>query len=234
MQEFVNRKMLYQDQRGNCVFVGRDTDGKAETACLRGTLSDVHFTGDIEGSDARKGICFRNHADKVIVTESVIDSMSVMSILKEQGVDLKTYDYLSLNGVGKAEALYHLLKEEPKAEILLALDRDLGGVKAMKQISETLQNTYGIADEKISFHVPPHKKDWNEELTEKMRKFQPLKNIPLDVYKRQSQYVQKVIGIMTSYDLYKFNSMSVGCLLYTSITGCPNGHLVKKKKKMWI
>ena len=38
--------------------------------------------------------------------------------------------------------------------------------------------TYGIADEKISFHVPPHKKDWNEELTEKMRKFQPLKNIP--------------------------------------------------------
>lgn len=178
VQEFVNRKMLYQDQRGNCVFVGRDTDGKAETACLRGTLSDVHFTGDIEGSDARKGICFRNHADKVIVTESVIDSMSVMSILKEQGVDLKTYDYLSLNGVGKAEALYHLLKEEPKAEILLALDRDLGGVKAMKQISETLQNTYGIADEKISFHVPPHKKDWNEELTEKMRKFQPLKNIP--------------------------------------------------------
>ena len=82
----------------------------------------------------------RNHAEKVIVTESVIDSMSVMSILKEQGVDLKTYDYLSLNGVGKAEALYHLLKEEPKAEILLALDRDLGGVKAMKQISETLQN----------------------------------------------------------------------------------------------
>ena len=119
----------------------------------------------------------RNHAEKVIVTESVIDSMSVMSILKEQGVDLKTYDYLSLNGVGKAEALYHLLKEEPKAEILLALDRDLGGVKAMKQISKTLQNTYGIADEKISFHVPHQKKDWNEELTEKMKKFQPLEQL---------------------------------------------------------
>lgn len=177
VQEFVNRKMLYQDQRGNCVFVGRNLNGKAETACLRGTLSDVRFTGEIEGSDARKGICLRNHAEKVIVTESVIDSMSVMSILKEQGVDLKTYDYLSLNGVGKAEALYHLLKEEPKAEILLALDRDLGGVKAMKQISKTLQNTYGIADEKISFHVPHQKKDWNEELTEKMKKFQPLEQL---------------------------------------------------------
>lgn len=177
VQEFVNWKMLYQDQRGNCVFVGRNLNGKAETACLRGTLSDVRFTGEIEGSDARKGICLRNHAEKVIVTESVIDSMSVMSILKEQGVDLKTYDYLSLNGVGKAEALYHLLKEEPKAEILLALDRDLGGVKAMKQISKTLQNTYGIADEKISFHVPHQKKDWNEELTEKMKKFQPLEQL---------------------------------------------------------
>lgn len=177
VQEFVNRKMLYQDQRGNCVFVGRNLNGKAETACLRGTLSDVRFTGEIEGSDARKGICLRNHAEKVIVTESVIDSMSVMSILKEQGVDLKTYDYLSLNGVGKAEALYHLLKEEPKAEILLALDRDLGGVKAMKQISKNLQNTYGIADEKISFHVPHQKKDWNEELTEKMKKFQPLEQL---------------------------------------------------------
>lgn len=29
-------------------------------------------------------------------------------------------------------------------------------------------------------------------------------------YATDSQYVQKVIGIMTSYDLYKFNSMSVG------------------------
>lgn len=177
VQEFVNRKMLYQDQRGNCVFVGRNLNGKAETACLRGTLSDVRFTGDIEGSDARKGICLRNHADKVIVTESVIDSMSVMSVLKGQGVDIREYDYLSLNGVGKAEALYQLLREEPKEQILLALDRDLGGVKAMKQISETLQTTYGIAGEKISFHVPPQKKDWNEELTEKMKKFQPLEQL---------------------------------------------------------
>lgn len=55
VQDFVDRKMLYQDVNGNCVFVAYDLEGKPNFASLRGTLSDVRFLGDLEGCDYEKG-----------------------------------------------------------------------------------------------------------------------------------------------------------------------------------
>ena len=52
----------------------------------------------------------------MIVTESVIDAMSVMTILQAQGKDWKAYDYLPLGGTGKYEPILNLLKEYPKQE----------------------------------------------------------------------------------------------------------------------
>ena len=50
----------------------------------------------------------------MIVTESVIDAMSIMSILKGQGKDYKQYDYLPLSGTDKHESLLTLLDKTPK------------------------------------------------------------------------------------------------------------------------
>ena len=91
VQEFVDRKMLYQDVRGNCVFLAYGADGEPNFATFRGTLSERKFLGDIKGSDYTHDFYVNNGAEKLIVTESVIDAMSVMSILKGQGVEFQKY-----------------------------------------------------------------------------------------------------------------------------------------------
>ena len=177
VQDFVNRKMLYQDVRGNCVFVSYDSNQNPVFASFRGTLSEVKFLGDVPGSDYQQGFYIDNGSTRVIVTESVIDAMSVMSILKGQGLDYKAYDYLPLNGTGKYLPLVNHLQKDPKEEVLLALDHDLAGVKDMQLIHDSLMEQLGMADEQISYHVP-EKKDWNMDLTEKAGKFQSLEEIP--------------------------------------------------------
>lgn len=112
-----------------------------------------------------------------VLTESVIDAMSIMSILKGQGKDYKQYDYLPLSGTDKHESLLTLLDKTPKKEVLLALDHDNAGVKRMQQIHDTLIEKYQMQDEQITYHVA-EKKDWNEDLTGIVHKFQSLKKLP--------------------------------------------------------
>lgn len=176
VQDFVDRKMLYQDVRGNCVFVSYDEEKKPVFANFRGTLSERKFLGDVAGSDYRRGFYIDNGADKVIVTESVIDAMSVMSILHGQGMDYKQYDYLPLSGATKHEPLYVHLSEHPKEQVLLALDHDLAGVKDMKLIQKKLLGEMGMKAEQVTFHVPGEK-DWNQELVNTMKKLQPVAEI---------------------------------------------------------
>ena len=177
VQDFVNQKMLYQDQRGNCVFVSYDETGNPVFANLRGTLTEKRFLGDVPGSDYQKGFYISNGSDKVIVTESVIDAMSIMSILKGQGRNYKEYDYLPLSGTDKQESLLTLLDKTPKTEVLLALDHDNAGVKRMQQIHDTLIEKYQMQEDQITYHVA-EKKDWNEDLIGMVHKFQSLKKLP--------------------------------------------------------
>lgn len=177
VQEFVNRKMLYQDIRGNCVFVSRDPEGKPVFANFRGTLSDIKFLGDVPGSDYSKGFYIDNGADKLILTESVIDAMSVMSILHGQGLDYKQYDYLPLSGATKQDAVIRHLQEKPMQEILLALDHDLAGVKNMQAINDRLLDSgLNLAEGQVTYHVPAEK-DWNADLVSKAGRFLPLSEL---------------------------------------------------------
>lgn len=176
VQEFVNRKMLYQDVKGNCVFVSYDKNQKPNFACFRGTLSDVRFLGDVEGCNYEQGFYIDNDADQLIITESVIDAMSIMSILQGQGKDYHAFDYLPMGGTGKYEAVLNHLKEQPKEHIMLALDHDLSGTESMQYIRELLIQEIKMDPSQITFHVP-EKKDWNQELTEAAKHFRPFKEI---------------------------------------------------------
>lgn len=177
VQEFVDRKMLYQDVRGNCVFLAYGADGEPNFATFRGTLSERKFLGDIKGSDYTHDFYVNNGAEKLIVTESVIDAMSVMSILKGQGVEFQKYDYLVQAGTQKYDAVLTQLEEHPKVnEVLLAMDHDIAGVKGMQKVKELVWEF--PEERKVSIHVPdPQYKDWNEVLSTAMRKMQPLEQI---------------------------------------------------------
>ena len=53
-------------------------------------FQDVRFLGDLEGCDYKKGFCINNQSEKLIVTESVIDAMSVMTNFTSAGKRLES------------------------------------------------------------------------------------------------------------------------------------------------
>lgn len=176
VQDFVNQKMLYQDIRGNCVFVAYGKDGEPNFATFRGTLTEKRFLGDVPGNDYTRGFYIDNGSNKVIVTESVIDAMSVMTILNGQGMDYHAYDYLIEAGTGKSASLFVHLKEKPIEEVLLSMDHDVAGVSAMEGVKKKIEEQ-GIQT-KVTYHVPDiERNDWNGELTHASKKLQPMSSL---------------------------------------------------------
>lgn len=103
VQFFVDNKMLYQDKNGNCVFVGYDVNNGMVPvfACRRGTNTFKPFYNDVAGCDYTKCFYVDNESNVLVVTESVIDAMSIMSLVNSN----EKYNYLALGGVGKWEAI---------------------------------------------------------------------------------------------------------------------------------
>lgn len=162
VQDLVDKKMLYQSrERGNCVFVSYDDSGKAVAACMRGTNTERRFVGDVENCDYSKGFYINNHSDNLIVTESYIDAMSVMTILDAQGIDYHSYDYMPLSGAAKFESLINYLKVNHRDHVLLALDNDEGGRKNSDYIKAEIQALDPAIC--VTDHCPSCK-DWNDEL----------------------------------------------------------------------
>ena len=70
----MQKEMLYEDRRGNIVFVGHDEQGKPRFASLRGTYGDCFFRGDCAGSDKRYGfyMAANTPTDRLYIFESAI------------------------------------------------------------------------------------------------------------------------------------------------------------------
>lgn len=138
VSEMVNRKMLYQDQRKNCVFVSYENK-KAVFATIRGTNTYKKYVGDAKGCDYSHSFFIDNRADKLLITESVIDAMSKMELFKMGGVDYHLYNYLVLAGTGKFEAAlkYHTQKRQYE-EIRICTDNDSAGLLCAINIDKYL------------------------------------------------------------------------------------------------
>jgi len=164
VQEFVDKRMLYQDIMGNCVFVSRDDNNKPVYVCKRGTNTEKRFVGDVENSDYEKGFYINNNADKMIVTESVIDAMSVMQVLKAKGLDYHDYNYLPMAGATKYLCVVNQLEAHPVTDVYIALDNDKAGILdtgiAVQLIEENQIEGLKIHDS----CRPVYTKDWNEEI----------------------------------------------------------------------
>ncbi|GHV31482.1 hypothetical protein FACS18949_00060 [Clostridia bacterium] len=154
VQTFVDEKLLYQDERGNCVFVGKDKDGAAQYAMLRGTASS--FRGEVAGSDKSVGFRFcRGERERLFVFESPIDMLSWLTLAKLEGRKPLGH-FLSLGGLN-LPTLDRYLAEHPNIlEIVLCVDNDAAG----DTFAEQAANKYSIS------RLVPNGKDFNDDLKE--------------------------------------------------------------------
>ncbi|MBR3043988.1 MAG: DUF3991 and TOPRIM domain-containing protein [Oscillospiraceae bacterium] len=156
-------KKIYQDERGNVVFVGMDQNGAPRYGAFRGTITGKQYRGECTGSDKRYSFCMEGtNPEKLIVFESPIDAMSHATLVNAITGKLdawKVHTRLSLGGTADT-ALLHYLSEHPKCrDITLCLDNDEAGLSAAKLIAQKLTGQgYAV---KI---LPSKCKDFNEQL----------------------------------------------------------------------
>lgn len=160
---FMAKGMLYQDDHKNCVFATE------KFACVRGTNTEKRFVRDCDGCDYDECFFFKGHenASTLIVTESVIDVMSIMSLYAKENIRFSNFAYLALSGTNKLSSLfYHLDREVGIKKVVLGFDNDEAGERAYKMAEEGLAE-YNVQCMKA---FPPSKKDWNEYLCWKNKK----------------------------------------------------------------
>lgn len=163
VQEMVDRDMLYQDERNNCVFVSRNENGKSVFATVRGTNTDKKWVGDVSGCDYSHSFFIDNCSRNLIVTESVIDAMSMMDIKEQKGENHQEYNYLSVSGLGKSrEALGYHLGKTLYDIVFLAFDNDDKGREIAKEMKKHIESIN--QDISVSMLIPEADKDWNEKL----------------------------------------------------------------------
>jgi len=169
----MQKEKLYEDRRGNVVFVGHDGQGAARFASLRGTQSD--FRGDCSGSDKRYGFnAVFAPCERVYLFESPIDLMSHASLVNADTGDTgawKQHSRLSLAGTSDAALPFFLNQHKEVRELVLCLDNDAPGREAAALIARKYAaKGYTVL---IDF---PQGKDFNADLTEKIRLEKGLKN----------------------------------------------------------
>jgi hypothetical protein len=156
---FVDRKMLYEDQNRNCVFVGFNDKDKPAYASRRSarTVGET-FKGDVRNSDKSWPFHYPGSSNTVCVFEAPIDLMSYLSLLKNHGIDEFDHHLISLGGVTD-KALQTFLKVNTNIDtIMLCLDNDQAGHDACSRINEQYGRDYRILRHK------PNGKDFNEDL----------------------------------------------------------------------
>lgn len=73
INELIQEKKIYEDTKGNAVFVGYDEQGNPRYATLRGTYTDKPFRMDCVGSDKRYCFCMNSSSSRLYTFESAID-----------------------------------------------------------------------------------------------------------------------------------------------------------------
>lgn len=154
--ELIREGLLYQDDRGNCVFPCLNPDGSPKGAILNGTLTSRRWKGLAPGSDTSYGWWWppAGKSTLVTVTENPIDALSLL-VLRP---GCRKHHLLALGGL-HLEALDGFLDRVNINHIVVALDDDIASAKALSKLFQITENK-GC---KVTGLVP-EKKDWNEDL----------------------------------------------------------------------
>jgi len=173
----IQEEKIYEDFRGNVVFIGHDENKEPRFASVRGTYTEKGFRWDCAGSDKRYGFNMPTpDSDQLYIFESPIDAMShgsIDNIFRGNRDAWKRVSRLSLAGTTDT-ALPNFLKMYPQTkELVFCLDNDPPGLEAANAISRKYSGKgYYTRIE------PPYCKDFNEDLAAmiKMRNAQRQKS----------------------------------------------------------
>ena len=162
LHELITTKRIYQDFRGNIIFLGYDRySKKPQYAAIRCT-SDNKFRGDIEGSNKEVSFFIGNYNSKTLcVFEFPIDAMSFATLLfkTDPQKSWKNIGLLSLGGTSIV-ALDHFIQSHPDVKrIVSAMDNDEAGLKSSEKIQEVYGKSHSVKFLNFSG------KDVNEALT---------------------------------------------------------------------
>lgn len=165
VDDFIYNGNLYEDSHRNCVFVNYNRAGEPTYCNKRGTNTFVKdgFKWEHPGNDYKHCFYIDNGADTLIVSEAVIDTMSVMSIMEDVGRNINNYNYVALGGTGKWEAVENILTERPTIQnVVLCCDNDESGFTAMDNIRRKATKNHP----NVSFidFLPKTENDWNAQL----------------------------------------------------------------------
>ena len=149
ISDFMKSKQLYQDTKGNCVFVGYDDNGNAKFGCIRGTLTEKKYRGDCSNSDKRFAFSqLGNEKERIYIFESPIDLLShctMTNIMKKDKDAYKKQTRISLCGTSDV-ALNSYLERHPEVKVLnFRLDNDEAGhQQTEKYIKEYTAKGYEV------------------------------------------------------------------------------------------
>lgn len=140
VSDMIKSHHIYQDTKGNCVFVGYDNNGTAKFASVRGTLTGKQFRGDCENSDKRYAFCqIGEEKDRIYIFEAPIDLMSHCTMVnkKQNSPDAyKKQTRLSLCSSSDV-ALEAFLERHKEVKVLnFRLDNDEAGHLATQKFKE--------------------------------------------------------------------------------------------------
>lgn len=165
VNEMMKRNHIYQDERNNIVFCGKDKDDNIVYATKKSTITNSPYRGDVAGSNQKVGVFVNNNAPTLVVNEAFIDSLSYMTLLNLKGKDYNKQNYLALGGISSKPVIHHLKENQNIEKVVLALDNDETGIKTTQKIVEKINELSEQLDRDIKVDVcVPYEKDFNEDL----------------------------------------------------------------------
>ena len=169
VDHFMNKGQIYEDEKGNVVFVSKDYKDEEVGAFVRSTYSN--FKGDVGGSNKFTGFYINScpGAKKLVITEAYIDALSYLSYKMNIGddIDFNVLGCASCTVMDETFRQNYLLRKELNQNIdtvILAADNDHAGVKAMDEFKEFVKPFKYIKH--VIVDAPELVKDWNQELCE--------------------------------------------------------------------
>jgi len=155
----INQGSLYENANWhNCVFVGRDENGKSRFAAMRGTTST--FKCDADGSDKRYGFILppeNPSSREVAIFEAPIDCLSHQTLCKQGFIPPFDGWRLSLGGTSEL-AINHFLETHPEiTHCIICTDNDEAG----NAVAGKIAAMPGITAKRS---LPIVGNDWNDSL----------------------------------------------------------------------
>lgn len=162
INELIQEKKIYEDTKGNAVFVGFDEQGKPRYATLRGAYTDKPFRMDSVGSDKRYCFCLNGSSIRLYIFESAIDCLSHATLENLTQGNTGAYradSRLSLGGTSGIALARYLQRYSHITELVFCLDNDdIGRKRAVSLAREYAKKGYYTRLEL------PTLKDYNEVL----------------------------------------------------------------------